>query len=160
MSQGLKAVPGGFFRWQRLHPFGTKPLQHMPHVGLIQHGIGQRGGAGKGLIAPGREFTHQSAVRAGAKKQEMARGFWSGIDRIPCGLEGQQHLVALLGGDRLLHLIDDQHHIAAALIHDFRERLGERDATGFTKLVQLEPEAKAHPAQIQTLDPAQPGEQR
>ena len=83
---------------------------------------------------------------AGAKKQEMARGFWSGSDRIPGGLEGQQHLVALLGGDCLLHLIDDQHHIATALIHDFRERLGERDATGFTKLVQLEPKTKAHPA--------------
>ncbi|MGC6483771.1 MAG: hypothetical protein ACON4T_09465 [Synechococcus sp.] len=72
----------------------------------------------------------------------------------------QQHLVALIGCDRLLHLINDQHHIAAALIHDFRERLSECGATSFAELIELKPETEAHPTQIKAFHLTQPCEQR
>jgi hypothetical protein len=54
-------------------------------------------------------------------------------------------LIALVGSDRLLHLINDQHHIAAALINHLRERLSECGATSFAELVELKPETEAHP---------------
>ena len=110
----------------------------------------------KGLIASGRQLAHQRPVGAGAKQQDMARGARFGVDGITGCLEGQEHLVALFAADRLLHLIHDQHHVAAALIHHLRQRLRQGGSTLFPEALQLKPEAKAHPAQLQPPDPAEP----
>ena len=44
--------------------------------------------------------------------------------------------MALLAGDRLLHLIHDQHHIALGLIHHLAEGLRQGGATGCPQLLQ------------------------
>ena len=131
MAQRLKRLPGNRPRWQHHGSVIAKPLQHVRHVGLIQHGIGQGGGPGEGLIAPGRELTHQGTVGAGAHKEEVARCVGPGVDRVACRLESQKHLVTLLGGDRLLHLIHDQHQIGAGLIHQLGEGLSQSGAPVF-----------------------------
>ena len=48
----------------------------------------------------------------------------------------------------------------AALIHHLRQRLRQGGSTLFPEALQLKPEAKAHPAQLQPPEPAEPLQQR
>lgn len=132
----------------------------MAHILQIQYGVRQRGGTGERLVPPCRELAHQGPVRAGAEKQEVPRRTGSGIDGVSGGFEGQQHLMALFGGDGLLHLVHDQHHITVGLVHHFGEGRGQGRSARFAQLLQLKPEAKAHPSEIQPPEPAQPGQSR
>jgi hypothetical protein len=111
-------------------------------------------------MTPGRELTHQGTVGAGAHKEEVARCVGPGVDRVAGRLESQKHLVALLGGDRLLHLIHDQHQIGAGLIHQLGEGLRQSGAPVFPELGQLKPEPEARRPEIKPLDPAPTLQQR
>ncbi|WP_193915924.1 hypothetical protein [Cyanobium sp. LEGE 06113] len=68
--------------------------------------------------------------------------------------------MAPFGGDGLLHLVHDQHHITFGLVHHFGEGLGQRRSARFAQLLQLKTEAKALPSEIQHPEPAQPGQRR
>jgi hypothetical protein len=109
ISSGRRETCGHLQQLTALLPFGSCPQTTRPRTASTGSGITWCSGhrsrpsrACKGLIAPGRKPTHQSAMGAGAEK------------RTSPGVPGLG-LIALVGSDRLLHLINDQHHIAAAL---------------------------------------------
>jgi hypothetical protein len=124
---------------------GVQALQQVSDVVGVQYRVGDRDrrGAGKGLIAARRQFADQRAVRAGAHEDEMPWRALTRIDRVACGLQCKQHLVAVVGGDGVLDLVDDQHDVAVRLIHDLGECLGQRRAAFGAHAVDLEAELEA-----------------
>lgn len=74
-----------------------------------------------------------------------------------CGraLEGMAHNAALGASWRMLHLIDNQHHIGSCLVNELREGMTEPHPTRLSERFQLEAELEAGCADINAGYPLQ-----
>jgi hypothetical protein len=71
------------------------------------------------------------------------------------GLQREQQVLAVLRSHGLLHLVDDQDHVAFGLSHGLHEDLGERGAPGCAQRVELHADGDAGGTEVHALDPAQ-----
>ena len=107
------------------------------------------------LGAPCRHVRHQRLVRARPDDQQSAGQIGCGVDLVSGRLQGEEHVLAILAGNGLLHLVDDEHDVALGLTDQFDEDFCECDAAGRSQTVQLDAHADACCAKVHSLDPAQ-----
>jgi len=85
----------------------------------------------------------------------MPRGVRPRVDGIACGLDGQQHLRAIVAGQGLLHFVHDQDQVGAGQFDHFRERLRQRDAALGPHLIELKAELEAGRPHVHALEARQ-----
>ena len=90
-------------------------------------------------------------MRARAEKQKVPRRVWLGVDGVARGFQRMHQVLAVVRQQRLLHLVDDQHHVGFNRGHQLHERLRQGGATWRPYAVDLEPEREARCADVGTL---------
>ena len=94
-------------------------------------------------------------MRTRAHDQQVTRRLRSRVDRVARCLEREHQVAALLGSERLLHFVDDQHHAGLHLVHELGEGLCQGDAALLAHAVELEAEGEPGRPEVQALEAVQ-----
>jgi hypothetical protein len=89
----------------RRQALDAQPLEQMSHIVCGEDGVGNRCGTGERLVPPRRQLAHERPVGADTHEDEVAWCLWSRVDGVTGSLQREQHLVALVGGIRVLNLV-------------------------------------------------------
>ncbi|MNI02792.1 hypothetical protein D3C73_556800 [compost metagenome] len=153
ISQGVERFGGGFQGRQLFLLHGhCQPVEQELYVIAFEQRVSRRCGAGKRLVAFGGEFADLCSMGAGADEQEVSWRIGARVDCIACGFERQEQLVAVVGGDGVLHFVDDQHQVGLRLIDDLGEGLRQCRAARVADAVEFESEFETCCADVNVTD--------
>ena len=64
-------------------------------------------------------------MRTRPEEEKVARRSGPGVYRVACCFQRVEHVVSLRTSQRVLHLVNDKHHIGFGLVDQLRERVGK-----------------------------------
>jgi len=100
------------------------------------------------LISLEREFLDTRAMRASTEEEKVARCSRPRVYCVTGCLQRVEHVVTLSTSQRVLHLVNDKHHICFSLVDKLRERMGKAYSSLLAYVRELKAEFEACDASL------------